>query len=133
MHVLGLGTDITETERIAGMIQRHGDAFLNRIYTQAEIDYCRPKKNSAQHYAGRWAAKEAVMKCFGTGFVKGIHWTEIEVVSQSSGKPVVELSGSTAQFAERLGIEQVLLSISHCKLYATATAIAVGNGLSANQ
>ncbi len=127
MQVMGLGTDITETERIASMIQRHGDAFLNRIYTQAEIEYCSSKKNSAQHYAGRWAAKEAVMKSFGTGFVKGIHWIEIEVVSLPSGKPVIELSGPTAQFAQSLGISQLLLSISHCKLYATATAIAVGN------
>jgi len=66
------------------------------------------------------------MKSFGTGFVKGIHWVEIEVVSQPSGKPVIELSGPTARFAESLGISQVLLSISHCKLYATATAIALG-------
>ena len=126
MQIIGLGTDITETERIASMIQRHGDAFLNRTYTQTEIEYCSSKKNFAQHYAGRWAAKEAVMKSFGTGFVKGIHWVEIEVVSQPSGKPVIKLSGPTARFAESLGISQVLLSISHCKLYATATAIAMG-------
>ncbi len=126
MQILGLGTDITETERIASMVERHGDAFLNRIYTPAEIEYCSSKKNAAQHYAGRWAAKEAVMKSFGTGFVKGIHWAEIEVVSQPSGKPIIELSGPTARFAERLGITQIVLSISHCKLYATATAIAIG-------
>ncbi|MBL4884455.1 MAG: holo-ACP synthase [Planctomycetaceae bacterium] len=125
MQIFGLGTDITETERIASMVDRHGDAFLNRTYTPAEILYCSSKKNFTQHYAGRWAAKEAVMKSFGTGFVKGIHWVEIEVVSQPSGRPVIELSGATAQFAENLGISQILISISHCKLYATATAIAV--------
>lgn len=125
MQIFGLGTDITETDRIAEMVDRHGDAFLDRTYTASEIAYCSSKKNSAQHYAGRWAAKEAVMKSFGTGFVKGIHWVEIEVVSQPSGRPVIQLSGATAQFAKNLGISNVLLSISHCKKYATATAIAV--------
>jgi len=125
MQIVGLGTDITETDRIASMVERHGDAFLERTYTPAEIAYCRSKKNFAQHYAGRWAAKEAVMKCFGTGFVKGIHWVEIEIISQPSGRPVIALSGATSRFAEKLNISQVLISISHCKLYATATAIAV--------
>jgi len=122
--IIGLGTDIVEISRIASMIERHGDSFLSRTYSPAEIDYCACKKNAAQHFAGRWAAKEAVMKSFGTGFIKGIHWTEIEVVSQPSGRPIIHLSAETAQFARDLGVATIHLSLSHGKEYATATAIA---------
>lgn len=123
--IFGLGTDITEIDRIQSMIDRHGDHFLERIYTPLEIEYCQRHKMATQHFAGRWAAKEAVMKALGTGFVKGVSWTEIEIESQQSGRPVVKLSGSTAQLADDLGISQILVSISHSKSYATATAIAV--------
>ncbi|MCG6154770.1 holo-ACP synthase [Rubinisphaera margarita] len=124
MQILGLGTDIVEISRIASMIDRHADHFLDRTFSKSEIEYCSTKKNATQHYAGRWAAKEAVMKSFGTGFVKGIHWTEIEVISQPSGRPDVRLSGDTERFAADCGIAKILLSISHGKEYATATAIA---------
>ena len=85
--ILGLGTDIVEIVRVGEMIERHGEHFLQRVYTEEEIRYCQDRKNAAQHFAGRWAAKEAVMKCLGTGFIRGIRWTEIEVVSQRSGAP----------------------------------------------
>lgn len=124
MQIVGLGTDIVEISRVASMIERHGDSFLERTYSADEIAYCASKKNAAQHFAGRWAAKEAVMKCLGTGFIKGIHWTEIEVVPQPSGKPIVRLSSSTADFASQLGIETIHLSLSHGKEYAVATALA---------
>ncbi len=124
MQIIGLGTDIVEIPRIASMLERHGDSFLSRTYSPEEIEYCASKKNAAQHFAGRWAAKEAVMKSFGTGFVKGIHWTEIEVVAQPSGRPVIRLSAATAEFAARMGISKIHLSISHGKEYAVATALA---------
>ncbi|MCA8982123.1 MAG: holo-ACP synthase [Planctomycetaceae bacterium] len=127
MRILGLGTDIVEISRISDMLARHAENFLERTYTPDEIAYCAPKKNSAQHFAGRWAAKEAVMKAFGTGFVTGIHWTEIEVVVLKSGKPTVQLSATTAEFARQLGITEILLSISHGKEYAVATALACAN------
>jgi len=129
MQIVGLGTDIVEIPRIASMVERHGDSFLLRTYSSEEIEYCQTKKNAAQHFAGRWAAKEAVMKSFGTGFIKGIHWTEIEVVTQASGRPIVRLSGDTARFAADLGVDQIQLSISHGKEYAVATAIACSNGV----
>ena len=91
--ILGLGTDIVEITRIGQMIERHGDTFLNRVFTENENKYCGSKKNKEQHYAGRWAAKEAVMKTLGTGFIKGIGWKEIEVVNLKSGKPTIVISG----------------------------------------
>lgn len=123
--IFGLGTDITEIDRIEEMIKRHGDHFLNRTYTSVEIEYCQRHKSAAQHFAGRWAAKEAVMKAFGTGFVKGVGWTDIEIQSLPSGRPVVVLSGGTKELADEVGISSVMISISHGKSYATATAIAI--------
>lgn len=123
--IAGLGTDIVEIVRIGQMIERHGEHFLQRVYTEDEIRYCQDRKNSTQHFAGRWAAKEAVMKSLGTGFIRGIRWTEIEVVSQKSGAPKTILHGGTGEFAESRGINDVIVTISHCRNYATATAIAL--------
>ena len=123
--ILGLGTDIVEIDRIASMIERHGDSFLDRVFTPAERAYCGSKKHAAQHYAGRWAAKEAAMKALGTGFITGIHWHDFEVLPERSGAPTLTLSGGAAQHASSLGINSILVTMSHCKAYATATAIAV--------
>ena len=127
--IVGLGTDIVEISRIAQMIERHGEHFLSRIYTGEEIAYCQRRKHSYEAFAGRWAAKESVMKVLGTGFVQGIGWKDIEVLSQQSGKPTVHLQGGTAEFAEQLGSSNVLITISHCRTYATATAIGVSDEL----
>lgn len=123
--IVGLGTDIVEVDRIGQMIERHGDTFLRRIFTAAEIEYCQQRKHSAEPFAGRWAAKEAVMKVLGTGFVQGTHFQEIEVVSEKSGRPIIVLHGSTANVAADLGITEIFITISHCREYATATAIGV--------
>jgi len=122
--IIGLGTDIVEVHRIGEMIERHGDLFLKRVFTAGEIDYCAQKKACDQHYAGRWAAKEAVMKTLGTGFTKGVGWTDIEVCTRRSGQPYLQMSGGAADYARGLGIDEILITISHCKSYATATAIA---------
>ena len=121
--IVGLGTDIVEVERIAKMIADHGDHFLERVFTPGEIAHCSGRKESAPHYAGRWAAKEAVMKVLGTGFTTEVGWTDIEVVTEPSGRPVIVLHGTTRDVATRLGIDRMLVSISHTKNYATATAI----------
>lgn len=126
MRIVGLGTDITETERIRSMLDRHAEHFLTRVFTSGERAYCGQRKESAQHYAGRWAAKEAVMKALGTGWGEGVGWTDIEVESQASGRPVIRLHEGAAAVANRLGVTEVLITISHCKEYATATAIATG-------
>lgn len=125
--IIGLGTDIIEIIRIGEMIERHGEMFLTRVFTDDEICYCQRRKESFQHFAGRWAAKEAVMKTLGTGFIKGIGWKDIEVVSDKKGQPFISLSGGTGDYASQLGIDEVLITISHCRSYATATAIAVGH------
>lgn len=124
--IIGLGTDIVEIDRIDQMIKRHGDSFLNRVYTAGEIAYCQKRKQNSEAFAGRWAAKEAVMKVLGTGFIKGIGFIDIEICNEQSGKPKVILTGGAKERARLLAIDEVLISISHCKAYATATAIGLG-------
>lgn len=125
MNVFGIGTDITETSRIEKMIEKHGSLFLDRVYTLAEQEYCGIRKARAQHYAGRWAAKEAILKAMGTGWSKGIHWTDIEILNHMGGAPYVLLHGEAHIICAEKGIQQVLISISHCQNYATAFATAV--------
>ncbi|MFK7819424.1 MAG: holo-ACP synthase [Planctomycetaceae bacterium] len=123
--IIGLGTDIIEIPRIADMIDRHGELFLNRIYTDEEIRHCQMRRHSTQHFAGRWAAKEAVMKVLGTGFIKGIGWKDVAVTNLKSGRPIMTLSGGARRRADGIGIGEVLITISHCREYATATAVGV--------
>jgi holo-[acyl-carrier protein] synthase len=123
--IVGLGTDIVEITRIGQMIERHGELFLQRFYTEEEIRYCQKRREAMQHYAGRWAAKEADMKTLGTGFTRGVGWQDIEVVTLKSGQPVIKLSGGAREFATQRGIDDVLITISHCRAYATATAVAM--------
>ena len=126
MTVVAIGTDIVEVVRIGQMIERHGEIFLNRVYTEDEVRYCQRRKEYTQHYAGRWAAKEAVMKALGTGFSRGVGFRDIEVCTSRSGQPSIELRGTAREIAQQAGISEMLISISHCRAYATATAIAVG-------
>ncbi|WP_417850392.1 holo-ACP synthase [Thalassoglobus sp.] len=123
--IVGLGTDIVEIVRIGEMIERHGELFLQRVYSELEIKYCQRHKEAIQHFAGRWAAKEAVMKTLGTGFTKGVGWTDIQILNRQSGQPYIELSGGAERVSKMKGIDEVLITISHCKAYATATAVAL--------
>ena len=124
--VIGIGTDIIECVRIAKMIEKHGEVFLQRVFTQREILYCSSRKAATQHYAGRWAAKEAVLKVLGTGWAKGIQWTDVEVVNEIGGRPYIELDGQAKVISQQQGIHQIMISISHCRSYAIAYATAVG-------
>lgn len=124
--IVGLGTDIVEVVRIGRLIEKHGDLFLHRIYTEDEIRYCQRRREYLQHYAGRWAAKEAVMKVLGTGLTQHVSWKDIEVTSASSGQPGILLHGPVRDVAKSLGLERVLITISHCRAYATATAVGWG-------
>lgn len=128
--IVGLGTDIIEIVRIGEMIDRHGESFLNRIYTPEEIRYCQKRKHCNEAFAGRWAAKEAVMKVLGTGFVRGIGWQDIEILAQKNGRPFVSMQGGAGEHARKIGIEEILITISHCRAYATATAIGLGPAFS---
>ena len=128
MTIIGIGTDIVECLRIAQMIERHGELFLSRVYTHREIEYCSSRKAATQHYAGRWAAKEAVLKALGTGWSRGITWHDIEVRNDQGGRPSISITGGAGEACQRLGITEVLISISHCRTHATAYAIALGRG-----
>jgi len=108
------------------MLSQHGERFTGHVYTEEEVRYCAGRKAAEQHFAGRWAAKEAVLKALGTGWIAGIAWKDVEVVIQIGGKPTIRLHRGAAQKAGERGIAEVLISISHCKSHATATAIALG-------
>ncbi len=118
--ILGIGNDIIEIERLAKSIERHGLHFLNRLFTQKEQDYCYKYSDHAPHFAGRFAAKEAIVKALGTGFGAQVQWHEIEILNDELGKPIVRFSDSLNQ---RFNHPQILLSISHCNAYATAVAV----------
>ena len=126
MKIVGIGTDIVECLRIAQMIERHAESFIQRVYTPLEIEYCSSRKAATQHYAGRWAAKEAVLKALGTGWIRGISWRDVEIRNNPGGKPSIALAGGAREVCEQNGIVEVQISISHCRSHATATAIAVG-------
>jgi holo-[acyl-carrier protein] synthase len=129
MEIVGIGTDIVECLRIGRMIEQHGELFLKRVYTPREIRYCQARKHATEHFAGRWAAKEAIMKCLGTGWNKGLCWTDMEIRNDPQGKPRVLLHGAARDRAQSIGIGSVLMSISHCRAYAVAFAMGVsGDG-----
>ena len=125
MDIVGIGTDIVECLRIGRMIEQHGELFLSRVYTEREVRYCQARKRAVEHFAGRWAAKEAILKCLGTGWRRGLCWTDMEIRNGPAGEPQVLLCGACKDVAQALRISNVLLSISHCRAYATAYAVAV--------
>jgi len=114
-----IGTDIIEIERIRRAIERWGERFLNRVYTKAEL---RIYGHHAHSLAASFASKEAVMKMLGTGN-RGVAWREIETLYHPSGKPLIKLNGRAQAEADRLGIKEIDISMSHTRKYATATAI----------
>jgi holo-[acyl-carrier protein] synthase len=122
--ILGLGNDIVEIERIRGIMQRYPQRFLDRVFTLSEQAYCQERKDPAVHFAGRFAAKEALVKALGTGFSQGIGWKDFEILPDHRGKPSVHLSRQTQ---ERLGNLSLMISISHCRHYATAVALWLAN------
>lgn len=130
MPIRGHGIDIVETARIQHMVQQHGQRFLDRCFTPAELAYCHKNtKRLYEHLAGRFAAKEAILKVLGTGWSGGISWTDIEILPEPSGLPKVTLSGRCLEVARELGICRWHVSISHIETHATASAI----GMAASQ
>ena len=117
--MLTVGVDIIEISRISATVDRWGDRFLGRLYTQEELDYCRGRP---PQLAARFAAKEAVMKALGTG-VRGVGWRDIEVVRQRGRAPMVRLHGRAAKLSERLVVTEIALSISHSREYAVASVV----------
>lgn len=129
MSIVGHGIDIVEIERIGRLAEMHGEHFLTRIFTPAEQRYCadRPKRYY-EHLAGRFAAKEAILKVLGTGWAGGIAWCDMEILPDARGKPVLSLSGQCLLQAQHLGIDQWHISISHIATHAVASAIGVCGG-----
>jgi holo-[acyl-carrier protein] synthase len=117
MSIFGIGTDICDIERIAGIIDKQGDRFLKKVFTEKEISYCQPKQNSAECLAARFAAKEAFLKALGTGLRDGLNWKDMEVVNDHLGKPFIKTYNKCA---DQIKDKKVLLSLSH----TTNTALA---------
>ncbi len=121
--IVGTGIDIAEVPRIREAIERHGQRFLNRIFTEGEIQYCESKANRVERYAARFAAKEAGMKAIGTGWNHGVRWRDIEVARKPGGRPSLVLHGKAAEFAAKLGTTNIALSLTHTAEQAMAQVI----------
>lgn len=123
MSILGHGIDLVECARIAQVLEHHPDRFLERVLTDAERKRAGQFKNPIPFIAGRWAAKEAILKMIGMGWRGQIAWTDMEILPDELGQPMATLGGETARRAGQMGISRVLLSITHTEHYAAASAI----------
>lgn len=121
--IIGIGTDIISIERIKKIIDERGERFLSLIFTDREREYCQSKQSPCVHFAGRFAAKESVFKVLKTGWGLGVRWKDVEILRSKNGEPEISLKGKTKLIAEKKGIKRILLSISHDRKYAMATAI----------
>ncbi len=126
MSVLGIGVDLVECGRIQRSLDRFGDRFLHRVFTDGEIQYSMSMKFPARHLAARFAAKEAVSKAFGTGIGKAMGWRDIDVRKKPSGEPFLILSGHADELAKKRGITSALITLSHTEHHATATIVLQG-------
>ncbi len=124
--IVGIGTDLAEIDRVKQSIARFGERFLERIYTPGERRYCELKKNAAESYAARFAAKEAGAKALGTGISRGVGWQDFEVRRAPGQRPELYLSGRAAELAAGMGIVRVSLSLTHTRGLAMAVVIAEG-------
>jgi holo-[acyl-carrier protein] synthase len=125
--IKGHGIDIVAVGRVQHMLDEHGQRFLDRCFTPAEQAYCaRSEKRYLEHLAGRFAVKEAILKVLGTGWRGGIQWTDMEVLPNDLGQPVLKLRGEAARIADEHGILRWHVSISHIETHATGSAIGEG-------
>ena len=125
LEIIAHGIDLVDFPRLEQMIERHGQRFIDRIFTAAEQAYAGRHRNRVEKYAGRFAAKEAVLKLVGTGWRGKIAWTDIEVTNNVAGQPEVTLSGEVKDIADRMQITQITLSITHTANFAIASAVAL--------
>lgn len=121
MSVLGIGVDIVETQRIQHSLDRFGERFLHRVFTDGEIAYCRSMKYPARHFAARFAAKEAASKAFGTGIGKAMGWHDIDIHRHPSGQPFIVFEGGAKKLADQWQVANAWISLSHTEHYAAAT------------
>lgn len=125
MEIVAHGIDLVDCPRIEAMIERHGKRFIQRVFTAAEQAYAEANKNGIEKLAGRFAAKEAVLKLVGTGWRGKIAWTDIEIINNAAGQPEVTLGGEVRKIADKLGIEHISISITHTANFAIASAVAL--------
>jgi holo-[acyl-carrier protein] synthase len=126
MSVLGIGVDLVECARIQRSIDRFGDRFLHRIFTDGEIEYSMSMKFPARHLAARFAAKEAVSKAFGTGIGKAMGWRDIDIRKKPSGEPFLVFSGPAQELAAKRGVSSALITLSHTEHHAMAAVVLEG-------
>jgi holo-[acyl-carrier protein] synthase len=124
--IIGIGMDLIETSRVRDSIARFGDKFVERVFTPAEQEYCRGKKDPAPHYAARFTAKEACAKALGCGIANGVKWLDMEVARDAAGQPTMELSGHARELAASMAVERVLVTMTHAKDHAAAVVIMEG-------
>ena len=127
MRIIAHGIDLVDCRRIEAMLDKHGQHFLDRVFTQAEQAYAGRGRNRVERLAVRFAAKEAVFKLVGTGWRDRMAWTDIEVVNDPMGRPSVHLSGQVRRAADRMGIVQISISLTHTADLAIASVVALGN------
>jgi holo-[acyl-carrier protein] synthase len=125
MEIAGLGTQVADCLRVRKLIEKHAERFLDEVYTAREQAFCRERAHATEHYAAVWAAKEAVFRSLGTTWRKGTAWTDVEVLCESPVEPAVVVTGATRGLLEARGVRNVMLTMAHCRAFATATAIAV--------
>ncbi len=121
--IAGIGTDIVEIERIQRSIEKHGQAFLEEVFTSNEIEYCQQKANPYESFAARFAAKEAFFKAIGTGWRYNFKFPEVEVQKDDKGAPFIVLNGAVKEYYQELSIQSIHVSLSHTKQYAQAFVI----------
>jgi holo-[acyl-carrier protein] synthase len=127
MNLVGIGIDLVPISRMRAIIARWGERFLCRVFTEAEIAYCRARRDPAPHFAARFAAKEAALKALGTGFSLGVNWRELEVRRERGRPPSLLLSGRSRQISHARGGRQMLVTLTHDGDYAMAQAMLVGD------
>lgn len=120
--IYGIGTDIIEVGRVGGLVDQ-GDSFKEGIFTRGEIEYCESKRHKHQHYAARFAAKEAFLKALGTGWAQGISFIQVDVFNDEYGKPEIRLTGKAEEYIKEKGINNIYVSITHLKDYAVAMVV----------
>lgn len=121
--IIGIGTDIVEVIRMEAMLGEHGESFIEKIFTDQEKEESGKRKEPAQYFAGRWAAKEALSKALGCGFGAQCSWKDITILNADSGKPELTLTGTALRTSQKLGVNSIHLSISHEKHYACASVV----------
>jgi len=123
VRLIGIGSEIVECLRVARMIERHGEQFINRVYTPAEVAFCNSRRQTTQNFAGRWAAKEAVLRALGVRNRKSFDWRDIEIRRDENGRLTAAFRGAARDIIEERMVGDIHITIAHCRAIATATAI----------